>query len=176
MQLKLTRAQSAEPTVYTPGGLIAFVDPKAQPLMIFATMELGWNDDKPDESCVPVGTYQVRPYLSPEKGLVYRLHNPELKVIGWGEVPAGYRSAIEIHPGNWARQSLGCILVGLAAGELADPTTRVLTPAVLDSDNAMIRLRRLLGPAMTHTLSIELGEPACKPSPSPTSTADTKKV
>lgn len=123
----------------------------------FATIELPWLNDIPDESCVPPGEYELSPYQSPEKGLVYRLHNPVLGVYGFGTVPVGGRSAIEIHPGNWARQSLGCILIGWHAGALLDPEVNQMIPAVLSSDMAMTDLRRLLGAASTHQLVINGG-------------------
>lgn len=48
---------------------------------------------------IPVGTYPVHFYNSPEHG--------EVPLI---EVPG--RTCIEIHEGNWERNSKGCILVG----------------------------------------------------------------
>jgi hypothetical protein len=119
------------------------------------TMELPWLDGAADESCVPAGEYELSAYESPEKGLVYRLHNPALGVYGHGLVPEGARSAIEMHPGNWTTDSLGCILVGLSLGELLNPKTGRLEPAVLESQDAMTKLRALLGNIMAHSLIIQ---------------------
>lgn len=49
---------------------------------------------------IPVGEYPITIYDSPKHGNIPLLSN----------VPG--RSMIEIHEGNWERQSLGCILVG----------------------------------------------------------------
>ena len=49
---------------------------------------------------VPAGRYKVTLYNSPIHGLVPLLH----------EVPG--RSFIEIHAGNWEKDSKGCILIG----------------------------------------------------------------
>jgi len=145
MLLTLTRRLGDD--AHTPGSLLIGAQ-------TYSTIELPWRDDKPDESCVPHGDYELHPYQSPEKGLVYRLHAPALGVYGFGEVPPGGRSAIEIHPGNWARQSLGCILIGWTAGELFDEECGRMMPAVLQSDAAMLYVRRLLGATDTHQLTI----------------------
>lgn len=145
MLLTLTRLISD--TTHTEGSLLVAGE-------TFATMELPWRDDLPDVSCVPAGEYELYPYLSPEKGLVYRLHNPALKVIGIGAVPPGNRSAVEIHNGNFPRQSLGCILIGRRPGILLDPKTDTQEPAILESDAALSDLRRLLTAVGSHSLLI----------------------
>jgi Family of unknown function (DUF5675) len=120
----------------------------------FVTLELPWRDNAPDDSCVPVGDYDLIPYESATHGLVYRLDNPSLNVYGTGVVPEGGRFAIEMHSGNWAADSLGCILVGLSDGTLLNPATNKDEPAILDSDAAMDQLRLLLGTQTGHTLAI----------------------
>lgn len=126
-------------------------------MQTFATLELPWRNDQPDVSCVPIGTYDLNPYESPVKGLVYRLHNPQLGVYGYGVVPPGGRSAVEMHPGNWVTDSLGCILVGRLRGQLINPKTDALEPAILQSQEAMTEFRHLLGNTVTHTLAIVAG-------------------
>ena len=70
---------------------------------------------------IPIGTYIITLYDSPEHGTVPLLH----------DVPG--RSMIEIHEGNWEHNSLGCILVGKNRDAL-DPTmidTSLVTLAAL---------------------------------------------
>lgn len=64
------------------------------------SLELPWLDNQHDISCIPAGTYPVIKYDSPNKGMVFLLQN----------VPN--RDSIEIHSGNYKKDTLGCILVG----------------------------------------------------------------
>lgn len=64
------------------------------------TLELPWLDNKRRKSCIPNGTYQVKPRFSPK----YKSH------FHVKDVPN--RSFILIHGGNYYTQILGCILVG----------------------------------------------------------------
>jgi hypothetical protein len=121
----------------------------------FFTIELPWDDNKPDVSCVPAGLYELIPYDSPTHGPTWRLDNPALNVYGTAFVPAGGRSEIELHSGNWARQLLGCIALGLEAAPMLDPQTGAVEPAVENSRDAVAELIAVLGALSTgHTLSI----------------------
>lgn len=71
------------------------------------TLELPWRDNAHDISCIPPGTYHAQRVFSPKHQRVL------FQLI---DVPG--RSAIEIHPGNTPNDSLGCILVGTAFGEI----------------------------------------------------------
>lgn len=64
------------------------------------TLELPWNDNKKNNSCIPLGTYKVDKYNSQKFGLCFKLRN----------VPG--REGILIHAGNYNSQTQGCILVG----------------------------------------------------------------
>lgn len=64
------------------------------------SLEPPWKENKRNESCIPEGTYEAVLYDSPSKGIVYLLK----------DVPD--RSMIEIHKGNFNKDSTGCILVG----------------------------------------------------------------
>ena len=64
------------------------------------TIELPWNGNIPNVSCIPAGTYDTIKYDSPNKGMVFLLQN----------VPG--RDSIEIHSGNFTKDTHGCILVG----------------------------------------------------------------
>ena len=64
------------------------------------TLELPWKDDRPDVSCIPLGTYQVIPHNSHEHPNVWEITN----------VPN--RSEILLHSGNFLSDTKGCLLAG----------------------------------------------------------------
>jgi hypothetical protein len=64
------------------------------------TIELPDLGNQHDISCIPAGCYSVVKYDSPNKGKIFLFEN----------VPG--RDGIEIHAGNYKRDTLGCILVG----------------------------------------------------------------
>jgi hypothetical protein len=68
--------------------------------VICFTLELPWRDNKKNSSCIPLGTYDVVPHVSPKFG----------KTLLLLDVPD--RSEILIHAGNTAKDTRGCILVG----------------------------------------------------------------
>ena len=82
--------------------------------LVLHVMEPPWRDNRPRRSCVPPGTYDVVPHVSPRYGR-------SLLVTG---VPG--RSHILIHAGNvggdrdlgWHTHTLGCLLPGLRRGRL----------------------------------------------------------
>jgi hypothetical protein len=126
---------------------------------IFATIERPWipHPDGPGgllrKSCVPLGTYRVRPHHSVNFPNTYALVNHELGVYYQpGDIPAGQkwgRSAILMHIGNRVEHVVGCIAVGTEHGGLVmgRPT------AVLRSTLAMRELDRILN-RQSHTLEI----------------------
>ena len=64
------------------------------------TLELPWKDNQQDVSCIPEGHYKAVRYDSPQHGWVLLL------------LDVDDREMIEVHPGNFTHQILGCILVG----------------------------------------------------------------
>ena len=68
----------------------------------FFTLELPWKENKSGISCIPTGTYNI------ELAFSERFH---MKVPLLQDVPG--REAIEIHVGNFPKDTHGCILVGL---------------------------------------------------------------
>lgn len=79
------------------------------------TCEQPWNDNLQGHSCIPVGTYQLLPYMSPAHGATVVFHNPALGIYGTPDmIPAGQqgRSLCEIHSANWPFQLKGCVAVG----------------------------------------------------------------
>lgn len=61
----------------------------------------GIENNEVRSSCIPLGTYPVHRHTSPKFGKCF-----------WVKKVPG-RSAILIHPGNYPRHTLGCILVGM---------------------------------------------------------------
>ena len=64
------------------------------------TLELPYNGNKRNISCIPLGDYKVIPHMSPTFGKCF-------KVL---DVPG--RSDILIHPGNYYTDIKGCIAIG----------------------------------------------------------------
>lgn len=99
------------------------------------TVELPWNDNHPDTSCIPIGSYNFITYFSPKHGFdVWLAQN----------VPD--RADIEIHPANWSSQLLGCIGVGDSIGVISG------IPAVLNSQDTFRRLKEALPEAFIITI------------------------
>ena len=92
------------------------------------TLELPWQGNKTDISCIPRGTYEAVKYDSPKHGDVILL----LGVDG--------REMIEIHAGNYTSQIQGCILVGDSIKYLDGDSI----PDVTNSRNTLNKLYNML--------------------------------
>lgn len=105
------------------------------------------------EKIIPAGTYPVRLTMSPRFGEVLPLLD---HVIG--------RTGIRIHPGNTAKDSSGCILVGQAADN-PDFEQSKPTPRLLSSRKTFNALREtLLTTQRNHeTIFITITEPDAHP-------------
>lgn len=114
-----------------------------------ATLERPWIQNplgpggKPRQSCIPDGSYTLRPHDSDRWHDVYELVNPALGVYSQPQdIPEGQkwgRSAILIHPANRPIDVVGCIAVGVNHGYIMNDG------AVIGSQVAMARLRQTLG-------------------------------
>lgn len=116
------------------------------------SIEQPWNNNLKDKSCVPVGLYDLMPYISPKHGYTWYLQNADLGVGGAYEP----RSYCELHSANWSEQLEGCIAFGLEGNPSFDPITKQIEPAVENSVDAIRVLINTLG-AMSNgnTLTIE---------------------
>ena len=72
----------------------------------YDTLELPWKNNAPRVSCIPAGRYEVVKRNSPKYGDHFHVLN----------VPN--RSYILIHHGNYNRDTLGCILVGIGVKDI----------------------------------------------------------
>ena len=86
-------------------GVMSIKDVRHEPLF---TLENPWLDNERNVSCIPEGVYYCEPYSSPKYPNVY-----EVK-----DVPN--RSYILLHIGNYAKDTEGCILVGLGVMPQSD--------------------------------------------------------
>ena len=84
------------------------------------TLELPWLSNAKDKSCVPSGIYDWFKRTSPKNGAVIELKN----------VPN--RNYIQMHVGNYTRQTAGCILAGTGIAY-----ENGQTPCVTNSRDAM---------------------------------------
>lgn len=80
-----------------------------------ATCELPWHGNKPGESCIPEGVYDLQMRESP---VVQRSSGGEF-ARGWEVCDVPGRTFIMLHPANWPGELQGCISVGLAFGVIA---------------------------------------------------------
>lgn len=95
---------------------------------VLYTLELPWRANAERVSCIPDGVYRVRPGVHhPGSPSAYPV--PEIV-----DVPG--RKEIEIHRGNFATDTLGCILVGARLAAMLNPKTRRWELAVADSSEA----------------------------------------
>lgn len=102
MEIILERSpEQAAPKVQTLGQAYV-LDASGHSVYSFKTMELGWNDNKARQSCIPTGVYKVVKRNSPK----YGAHFHVLDVTN--------RSYILIHAANYSRQLLGCIAPGIS--------------------------------------------------------------
>ena|SRR5690625_2863965 len=74
-----------------------------------ATLELPWLGNERGRSCIPEGIYRMAMRESP---VVERSSGGEFS-RGWEIQGVPDRAHIMIHPGNWTRNSDGCLLVGM---------------------------------------------------------------
>ena len=126
MRLRLDR------TVIGDDGVFGILSLREKPLCI--TCENPWLQNRRNVSCIPAGVYQCVPHNGSKYKNVWRLEN----------VPG--RSAILIHAGNTIKDTQGCILPGLALGNLHG------LPAVLNSGAAIDMLHSIV--AETFTLEV----------------------
>ena len=75
------------------------------------TLENDWKDNEPRVSCVPEGTYGLD---MKDYGRYWERYQP-LEIPILQDVPN--RSQILISPGNYPKDTLGCILVGETRGK-----------------------------------------------------------
>jgi hypothetical protein len=105
--------------------------------------EQPWNNNLPDTSCIPAGTYELLPYSSPVHGETVVFHNPALGVYGeQAMIPKGKtgRFLCEIHVGNWPKDVKGCVAVGRQITVMGENGL-----GVNDSRNTMDQLRSKWG-------------------------------
>lgn len=98
------------------------------------TLELPWQGNEQNISCIPEGVYKYRVAPSPSRGT---------DVI-WIDGVQG-RSAIQIHTGNYTKQIQGCCLVGDGIKDI----NRDGIMDVTNSGDTFKQLMRLIPPAGT---------------------------
>lgn len=99
---------------------------------VFKTIERPWLNNQRQVSCIPPGTYTCVPH-GWEPNATVREKKAYLLL---GTEP---RTAILIHPANWADQLMGCIAPGMSSGILSGK------PAVLSSQAAMAAICQIVG-------------------------------
>jgi hypothetical protein len=112
----------------------------------FYTVEQDWENNKPNLSCVPNGTYNLRYFNSERHGATYIMSNGDLGVSEFkGQAK---RFGCLIHSANLASQLEGCIAPGLRLGFYRNQWS------VSSSGDAMKIILSLLGEVDSHVLTI----------------------
>ena len=76
---------------------------------------------KKNISCVPAGTYPIK------KVTRHPGRRDAIEVWELEDVESGHRTKIQIHIGNWIKDSLGCILVGTEMSSSEGDRTMILS-------------------------------------------------
>ena len=125
--------------------------------LVLQTIERPWtpSPDGPGGtegiSCVPFGSYRLVLHDSEAHPQTWALVNPDLGVWHFpNDIPAGSigRSAVLIHPANWAHQLQGCIAPGMAR------STMMGLAAVDQSRLAFAKIKALVPWTLGHYLDI----------------------
>lgn len=93
----------------SPLSVIGEMTNDAHPNVVYFTLEPPYKDSSTKPRAIPAGTYSVSYRWSPKHGM----NVPHVE-----NVP-GFED-IEIHPGNFPKDTLGCCLVGLSRGPQPD--------------------------------------------------------
>lgn len=108
------------------------------------TVEPRWAGNARGKSCIPAGTYRLGMRESP---MVERTTSGRFS-RGWEVTDVPGRTWIMVHPGNWARNSDGCILVGRAHAVIDS------APGVTSSQDTFAELMERLASAQEWDLHI----------------------
>ncbi|MDO6497345.1 DUF5675 family protein [Photobacterium sanguinicancri] len=103
---------------------------------ICCMVERAWQNNKPNVSCVPLGTYHLLPHRSHKFGDCYALEAPTLGVTRYGP---SVRTHCLIHKANRPSQLQGCLAPGKQFGVSQSEW------GVVDSTSAFNELMTLLG-------------------------------
>ena len=98
--------------------LLTILNEKEETIFNCYTLELPWNDNKKQISCIPKGKYNVEKRQSTK----YKNHFHVLDVPN--------RSYILIHQGNYNWHTKGCILVGKTLTDINGDGLRDVTSSV----------------------------------------------
>lgn len=126
------------------------------PGTVLATIEQEWRVDprrrggESNNSCVPNGTYQLRPHTRPDGKNVVALVNEDLGVYYLEEdLPEkGGRFLILMHIANWSHDVIGCIGPGLGKadsdqGPMVTSSSAAMQKIMdyIDGDDAILEIR-----------------------------------
>lgn len=158
MNLKLIRF-SYSPTE-TEGML--FIEGRQAP---FFTLEQPWVASKEfpsgliGRSCVPEGSYDLKPFRRSNGHKVWCLINPALGVVEFPDDNPAHRSTCLIHSGNTVEHTRGCILPGNRRGILKGQ--RAVLESGFREGYALDLITKALGEMSAgHTLTISQYRPA----------------
>ncbi|MCG7499373.1 DUF5675 family protein [Vibrio sp. Of7-15] len=82
---------------------------------VCVVLERSWQNNQPNVSCIPEGTYHMLPHHSPKFGDCYALEEAKLGVTRFGP---STRTHVLMHKANKVSQLQGCLAPGVAFGVL----------------------------------------------------------
>lgn len=112
--------------VQTLGRIVIFEGNKVR--LQIVTLELPWNGNQKNVSCIPEGKYEVHKVHSPKFGRCFEVQNVE------------NRSAILFHAGNYKDDTEGCILPGMGYEDINDDGNL----DVIQSKHALTKMLNIL--------------------------------
>jgi len=114
----------------------------------FATVEQPWRDNKPFESCVPNGTYNLVSFSSPKFGEVFAMVGATVSKY----VSEKARYACLFHQANWPSDVKGCVGIGKNVVHIKGLL------AVNNSQFSLQELFRYMAEADDYTLTIQYAQ------------------
>lgn len=120
-------------------GEFVLYDNRNETIFACKTLELPDKANRMRVSCIPPGNYECHPRISPKYGKHFRVWKNKADGV---DVPG--RSYILIHPGNYHRHTLGCILIGQAHLDINSDGHRDVT----SSKATMAMLNKVTGRRM----------------------------
>ncbi|MEC4729010.1 DUF5675 family protein [Shewanella sp. D64] len=79
--------------------------------ILCVTVERQFENNMPNISCIPAGTYSLKKHISPKFGACFALENPNVGVTVEGP---SQRTHCLMHVANWPEQLSGCIAPGMS--------------------------------------------------------------
>lgn len=112
------------------------------------SMERNWDQNKRFTSCIPAGSYRLKPFNSDKYGETFALYNPLHNVeVSAKDCDSDDRYGILLHPANWSFELQGCISFGkdISWGAKAGKAQLMVTASHYTTNAILERIREADG-------------------------------